>query len=817
MSSLRHSPFVSPRARVFLPVLALVLGLALWGPVAPVAQADPADHLVLAEFLVKTRAPLSSFGSPFIEVMNPTAGDVDMSHVYLTDATYSTSSVYYNITLGDVEAGNPGGGNGGDFHARFPDGFVLPAGASVVISLNGSAEYFEAYGVQPDFELYEDAAAPDAIPELVEAFPGSIGAGPLGGSNVPALSDVAESLVLYTWDGSSDDVQDLDYVTWGSNTAVRVDKTGVTIGTHTYLDDTAVAGQDPVAAAGPTFMHAFQRVSSDEGSETLSGGNGVGGHDETSENLSVTWADVTPSDPTQSSGVTLPAAAPIVTALAKGTAVEGAAIGLSASVVSPGSVTGMDFYFSIAGGDFSSVAGASDDGATWTASLPAQNQGTEVAVYCVATNDGGASTVYPSGAPVFPGLEFTVQSPNAGAQKLLITEVCVGPNIYPFTSMAQIAPEFVEIHNPNDFEMDLTYYHLTDAIRYEQENYWLIADGLLTQGDIGGGHYNDFVARFPAGYILPAHGTITISVAGSSWFEQAYGRLPDLELYEDDAEADDVPDMEPVFQNPSGDLPGDSIYTADRPTTSSDNLPKGIPELEEHYGEPLVLYYYKPGDDLVVDVDMFIWGTDKDSSYGYGFQKGPAANNGSGDYANDTALSAQDWHTALDESGTVSFTRVDAEEGTQATTGGNGVGGRDETSENMSVTFEILDPTPGVFLAGGGDPSARATLTVPARTFNPNMGESFPIQMIAPDDSEVRLRVFDREGRLVKTLWDSRFQGSVSSIIEFPSEVNWNGRDDTYEYVPAGLYILHLSVVDRTSGEEETQTAPVVVATRLSN
>ena len=32
---------------------------------------------------------------------------------------------------------------------------------------NGSNEFFEAYGFEPGFELFEDAQAPDDVPELV--------------------------------------------------------------------------------------------------------------------------------------------------------------------------------------------------------------------------------------------------------------------------------------------------------------------------------------------------------------------------------------------------------------------------------------------------------------------------------------------------------------------------------------------------------------------------------------------------------------------------------------------------------------------------
>ena len=43
----------------------------------------------------------------------------------------------------------------------------------------------------------------------------------------------------------------------------------------------------------------------------------------------------------------------------------------------------------------------------------------------------------------------------------------------------------------------------------------------------------------------------------------------------------------------------------------------------------------------------------------------------------------------------------------------------------------------------------------------------------------------------------------------------WDGRDATYERVRAGLYVVHLQVIDRVTGKETIKTAPVVVATRL--
>ena len=132
-----------------------------------------------------------------------------------------------------------------------------------------------------------------------EALPGSI-------DGQGGLSNGGEVAILYFWDGDSDLVTDVDYAVWGDK-AEAVDKTGVAIdgpdadgATSTYQDDTAISVQDVVATGGHAIGSSFQRIDLTEGTETATGGNGVGGNDETSENLSVTWSSAdaaTPGDP----------------------------------------------------------------------------------------------------------------------------------------------------------------------------------------------------------------------------------------------------------------------------------------------------------------------------------------------------------------------------------------------------------------------------------------------------------------------------------------------------------------------------------------
>ncbi len=407
----------------------LYLILLLVGSLAPAALAATADHLIVSQFVVKTRVPYTTFGSPFIAITNPTTTDIDMSDVYLSDATSTPSVLYINITLSDPAAASPGGGTGGDFHARFPTGYVLPAGATLAVALSGSQQYFAAYGRQPDFELFEDGYPPDAVPELVAAFPGSIGAGLGGGSNVPALSDLTESIVLYRWDGAGALVQDLDYVMWGTNTSVRVDKTGLTVRGATYLNDRSVSTQIPVAAAGPTFGHAFRRVSADEGAETLTGGNGLTGHNETSENLSTMWGDITGSTPPPAPASLFPSA-PIVTALAQDAAepYAGLAVTLSATLLSYTPLADVTFHYNVDGGAWAALSGVDGGSGSWTATIPGQAGGTVVAWYCTATNSAGGEATSPVAAPLYTrGWTVAAAPPAAELHKAPYLVFCGDP------------------------------------------------------------------------------------------------------------------------------------------------------------------------------------------------------------------------------------------------------------------------------------------------------------------------------------------------------------------------------------------------------
>jgi hypothetical protein len=226
-----------------------------------------ADHLIINEVVV---APV---GAELIEIHNPTAAAVDLDDYYLSD-----NSTYHTVASGDPW--DPITNNAGtDFAARFPAGTSIPAGGYLVVGFDPG--YEAAWGGCPDLFV---ATAPVAcggnmIANMEETAAGSI-------TDMSGLSDSREMVVLFSWSGDTDDtLLDVDYVTWGATfeDGTRADKTGVA----GYQADTAPDMQQ--AAAEPPPTNSIERCGPEIG-ETQSGGNGSTGHDETSEDMSASFA-----------------------------------------------------------------------------------------------------------------------------------------------------------------------------------------------------------------------------------------------------------------------------------------------------------------------------------------------------------------------------------------------------------------------------------------------------------------------------------------------------------------------------------------------
>ena len=228
-----------------------------------------ADHLVF------NRITIRPIDAEFVSIYNPTPNSIDLSDYYITDG-----DLYYNLPY-NIDFWSE---NYNDFIARFPEGLVIASNDSLVLGLHDSNRFFDYYRYSPDITLFEDMR--NAVEG--ESTIGNINFGD-NWSNQNMLGDDSEVLMLFKWDESSNIVQDVDYFLWG-NTNNAIDKTGLDLDndyTNDYFEDTAIQNQNPIDSHGEGFTYV--RVSSSEGQEDTDDGNGITGHDETSENFIETW------------------------------------------------------------------------------------------------------------------------------------------------------------------------------------------------------------------------------------------------------------------------------------------------------------------------------------------------------------------------------------------------------------------------------------------------------------------------------------------------------------------------------------------------
>ena len=310
--------------------------------------------------------------------------------------------------------------------------------------------------------------------------------------------------------------------------------------------------------------------------------------------------------------------------------------------------------------------------------------------------------------------------------------------------------EFVEILNPDPSPVPLA-------------SFWLIGDEdaypLLVNGPVSPITLNNFIYRFPA--ITLGSGRIAVVCqdgdaflaehfpSGLAAFLAQPGGPILFEVTQDGA-GDGVPDMIPWGSNPAGTL------------SMANN------------GECVGLASWDGISDRVVDHDWVCWLTtnaipDKDVDYPLGVD-GPDANLESTWYSDDHANGIP----APDAPQGSSIHRTSLVEKGEITTGGNGWGGHDETSEDWSV-WAVGPPTPG-----------RATLSVVGVTLHTDVEVTEPrltgaapnpfarevrLDYVLPHPGHVRLTIHDLQGRLVATLVDEPEPSGTHTV-------SWSSRDD---------------------------------------
>ena len=221
--------------------------------VLSVALSASADHLIFNRVCVNPNE------AELIEIYNPTDQAIDLSNYYLSD-----QNDYYNWVFG-----NSSTLSSRDFLIKFPDGSQIEAQESFLISTISNDDFFDYYDEMPDISLIDTEFEVSEI-----------------GSSV-GLDNNQEMLILFYWDGSSSIIQDVDYFLWGST--LRGFSKTIDEG-YTY-NDTNLEDQIFIRNYGSSAYSdsLYVRNSINEVNENQTQGNGITGHDETSEDLMSSW------------------------------------------------------------------------------------------------------------------------------------------------------------------------------------------------------------------------------------------------------------------------------------------------------------------------------------------------------------------------------------------------------------------------------------------------------------------------------------------------------------------------------------------------
>lgn len=249
-----------------------------------------ANHLLISEVAV------SPTPAEFVEIWNPTASSISLSDVYLYNATFNGGDGGVPCSYPRIISGSACGTSFNDFNLRFPPGATIAPGEFQTIAIVGATHYCTTYScatTRPTYEVPVPAADDPTVANMVGDF--DMAAAVFTSSGF--LTNGGEDLVLYSWNGTAQVVTDLDLVQWGTSTAFRTDKTGL----PGYLADTPIASQRAVQGTPPQGS-SYQRLCTNEGAERTTSGNGVSGHDETSEDLDLTWTTGPATPKTQTAG-----------------------------------------------------------------------------------------------------------------------------------------------------------------------------------------------------------------------------------------------------------------------------------------------------------------------------------------------------------------------------------------------------------------------------------------------------------------------------------------------------------------------------------
>jgi hypothetical protein len=239
---------------------------AIDAPSAPSDGPSPDAPAATVAPLLLSEVSLAPNSTELVELYNPTSAPVALRNFSISDVP-----TYFRLPAGGATV------DASDFIARFPNGATIPSHGVVTVALDTAANFMAATGTAPTYSIA------GATMDLVAG-------------TTPTHTNTGEPVVLFYWDGASDRVTDVDIMVAGVPTAANalVNKSGLTVdGPDADSTASAYAAEAMTIASqssAPGSTLSTKRIALESAStEAQTGGNGILGQDETSEQTQMTW------------------------------------------------------------------------------------------------------------------------------------------------------------------------------------------------------------------------------------------------------------------------------------------------------------------------------------------------------------------------------------------------------------------------------------------------------------------------------------------------------------------------------------------------
>ncbi len=781
-------------------------------------------NFALPQHILITEVVITPTDGEFIEIMNPSSETIDLSNYYITDATNSNEGILYCYIVNDQSKAG-GSETTGDFHAKFPDGATIGPGEVQTIAISGSEKFYSIYSQNPTYELYEDDSQPDDIPNMVEAFPGSIPQN----SN---LFNMFESIVLYYWDGISDLAKDVDYVAWGSTTSVRVDKSGISIDgpdddliSSTYLNDTPANNQKviPCVTSPHQSGQSIQRISITEYEEKDTGGNGIIGHDETSEKLDSSFVvgSVNPGV-----GPSLNEYAPRISDVyyEPSEIVLGEEITITVNIEDKdNNIQNVRAIFYLEENPVDSIELISKGNDLYSGSYTPNIGGVNLGLKIKAVDESGFKAesiiyyfyVYKSELPKVvstwtePILPLSVDTISVFA--IVTDDISVNTVKGIFNTKYSDNQSYVDTMIFNYISGDTFVKKLDPLPRGTEITYKII--GIDSDGQIGESSWMKFSisTAVPISEIrrnLDEYENKTVTIRGVLTVGAGVLRTDRTSMYIQDESGKGInlyaSSLAPYKRGDYLELTG-TVQEYDGTIEITDWLGNET-LIEEHYPlpDPEVVYIAQMSKDPYeyegTYVEIIAKVSERADNIGGGINLTVEDISG--------RMTVRIWNTTnvvYNSLGEIVNTKTDSLLQVGNYLRIRGIGSIYRGSSQLLLCYaedveEYIEGEPG---------KENFSLEVSPHPFVPQIGEVIKFTYEYPSDSRVILRIYDIAGEVVKTVADEFYS------VSWKREYTWDGRDDLNKLVPPGVYLLHYEVINRNTGKTMKKIAPIVVGVKF--